>query len=246
MKRVALNLAVAVLGIALSGCETPEGTPDRTANGALAGGGIGAVSGALIGGAGGHAGAGALVGGAAGVIAGGLIGHSLDAQEQARLQAQAPQTYARLDQGQPLGVADVKAMARAGIGDDVIISQIRNTRTTYHLSAADIIDLHNSGVSRKVIDFMINTPSLAGAAPSAPPQPGAIVVAAAPPPPLVETVVVDPGPGYIWVGGEWAWRGRWVWASGYWALPPYPHAVWVGGTWGRGPRGWRHTSGHWR
>ena len=88
----------------------------------------------------------------------------MDQDQQARLRAQSPQTYVRVDQGQPLGVADVKALAGAGISDDVIISQIRNSRTVYHLSAADIIDLHNSGVSDRVVNYMINTPTTAGAA----------------------------------------------------------------------------------
>jgi hypothetical protein len=52
---------------------------------------------------------------------------------------------------------DVVALVKAGISDDVIISQIRSTRTAYHLSAAEIIDLKNNGVSEKVLDFMINT-----------------------------------------------------------------------------------------
>jgi hypothetical protein len=42
----------------------------------------------------------------------------------------------------------------------VIISQIRNSRTIYHLAAVDVIGLRNAGVSEKVLNFMINTPSL--------------------------------------------------------------------------------------
>src|ERR1051325_4504226 len=124
-----LWLAAAAVGLLAAGCETPEGTPNRTATGALIGGGIGAASGALIGG-GRHGAEGALIGGALGAVTGGLIGHSMD-----------------------------KAMAKAGVGDEVIISQIRSTHTIYRLSAADIIDLHNSGESQKVMDFMINTAS---------------------------------------------------------------------------------------
>ena len=60
---------------------------------------------------------------------------------------------------QPLGVADVKALVKAGVADEVIISQIRSTRSAYRLSTAEIIDMKDSGVSNKVIDFMINTPS---------------------------------------------------------------------------------------
>ena len=55
-------------------------------------------------------------------------------------------------------MADVKVLGKAGLSDEVIISQIRNSRTVYHLTAAEIIGLKESGVSDKVIDFMVNTP----------------------------------------------------------------------------------------
>lgn len=54
--------------------------------------------------------------------------------------------------------ADIKALAKAGLSDEVIISQIRNSRAVYRLTTAEIIDLTESGVSQRVIDFMINTP----------------------------------------------------------------------------------------
>jgi hypothetical protein len=66
----------------------------------------------------------------------------------------------RFDQGQPLGLADIKALSKAGVSDEVIISQIRNARVVYRLSTAEIIDLKDAGVSQRVMDFMINTPSL--------------------------------------------------------------------------------------
>jgi len=61
------------------------------------------------------------------------------------------------NQGQPASVADVKALAKAGISDDIILSQIRHSRAVYHLTTEEIIDLKKSGVTEKVIDFMINT-----------------------------------------------------------------------------------------
>ena len=61
---------------------------------------------------------------------------------------------------QPLGLADVKMLAKSGVSDEVILSQIRNSHTVYHLSAAEILDLKDAGLSEKVIDFMINTPTL--------------------------------------------------------------------------------------
>jgi len=58
-----------------------------------------------------------------------------------------------------MSLADVKAMVKAEIADEVMISQITQSRTVYRLTTAEIIDLKESGVSNKVIDFMINTAS---------------------------------------------------------------------------------------
>src|ERR1039458_8370034 len=154
--------------------------------------------------------------------------------------AQAPQSYVRVVQGQPLSTADVKALAKAGVSDDIIITQIQGSHTVFSLSSADIIDLHNSGVSDRVVNFMIDTRNSAGVA-----QPTATVVEEAPPAPLAETVVVErPGPDYAWVGGEWVWNGRWFWRAGYWAY--HPGGIWMEGGWHRGPRGWYHEPGRWR
>jgi hypothetical protein len=169
----------------------------------------------------------------------------MDQEQNARLRAQAPQTYVKVDQGQPLSVADVKALAKAGISEDVIINQIKNSRTVYHLSTADIIDLRDSGVTDKVINYMINTPSLLGDTLATAPQ-TTVAVSQPPPPAPVETMVVAPGPDYIWIGGEWIWNGGWVWRAGYWGYPPRPGVIWVGGSWSRGPGGWHREPGHWR
>jgi len=246
MKIYTLTLTVAASAMLLTGCESPNGTPDNTASGALMGGAIGAISGAAIGGPR-NGGAGALIGAAAGALAGGAIGHSADLQQQERLRAQAPQTYVRVEQGQPLSVPDIKALSEAKMSDDIIISQIRNSHTIFRLSTPDIIDLHNAGVSENVINFMINTPSLVGnTSDTAPASQTTTYVTVAPPPPPVETVVIAPGPDYMWIEGEWVWNGGWVWMGGHWGMPPYPHAVWVRGNWDRGSHGWHGTRGHWR
>ena len=235
--------------LVLAGCTSPyDGSPDRTGTGALTGGAIGAASGAAIGSASGHGGEGALIGAAVGLLTGGLIGHSMDQEEQTRLRQQAPQTYQRVEQGQPLSLADIKSLAKAGIGEDIVISQIRASHSAYHLSTADIIDLRDSGVSNRVIDYMINTGSSGGGARVAPaPQPQVVYVQQEPPPPRYEAVVVSPGPGFVWVGGEWGWNGGWAWSSGRWCAPPYRNAVWVGGSWEQHhSHGWGHHPGHWR
>jgi outer membrane lipoprotein SlyB len=243
IKPAVLCLAAAVAAVTLTGCQYPNGETNNTASGALIGGAAGAMTGVAIGGPRHNAGPDALIGAAAGAIAGGIIGNVMDRQQAAALRAQAPQTYVRVQEGQPLTVADVKAMAAARVSDDVIINQIRSSHTVFQLGSSDIIDLHNSGVSDNVINFMISTPTQVVNDSSVSAGP---VVAQAPPPPLAQTVVVAPGPGYIWVGGEWFWNSGWVWRAGYWAYPPYPRAVWVPAYWHRGPHGWYCRPGHWR
>jgi outer membrane lipoprotein SlyB len=237
MKTCISIFATAALSMVLTGCVNPDGTQNYTGSGALMGGGAGALTGAAIGGDA-HGGQDALIGAAVGAVAGGLIGNSMDREQQARLQAQAPQTYARMDQGEPLSLADVKALGRAGVSEDVIISQIEATHTVYRLSAADIIELRNAGVSDRVVNFMINTPNTVGTS--------AVVVPQAPPPPPAQTVVVAPAPGYVWVTGEWVWNNGWGWRAGYWARPPYGCRVWVGGSYWRDGRGWHYNRGYWR
>ena len=260
MKYRKITLAVVSTGMLLTGCYTPDGQPNRTANGALIGGAFGAGTGALIGNAAGHHTAeGAAIGGIAGLLAGGLVGSSMDQEARARVRAQAPQTLVRVEQGQSLATADVKALAKAGISDEVIISQLRNSHSVYHLSTAEIIDLKDGGVSEKVIDYMINTANGSNAAsstvtvnstpvamaPSAP-EPGMVVVQAPPSTVYQEVIVPAPGPDYVWVDGCWTWYGgRWCWAGGHWAYPPYRGARWHGGYWDH--RGGSHIwiGGHW-
>jgi len=242
MKTFQTVVVMLVVTLLLTGCETPSGQPDRTASGALLGGMLGAGTGALIGNYSGHrTAAGAAIGGALGALTGGIIGHALDQQQRETLSRQSPATLQRVEQGQPLGLADIKALAKAGVSDEVIISQIRASRTVYHLTTAEIIELKDAGVSQKVIDFMINTPSGINALP-----PSSTPTATVPPPPstvVADPVVAAPGPDYVWVPGCWSWDGfRWVWVPGHWALPPYPGAVWISGYWRSGV--WYH--GHWR
>jgi outer membrane lipoprotein SlyB len=242
MKLHTLILALAVSATLLTGCQNPDGTQNNTAGGALIGGVVGALTGAAIGGPR-NGGAGALIGAAAGAIGGGLIGNSIDQEQDARLRAEAPETYVKVDQNQPLAVADVKALAKAGISEDVIINQIKNSHTVYHLSAADIIDLRDAGVTDKVVNYMIDTPATVGANTA---TTSTVVVQQPPPPPPVETVVVAPSPEYVWIGGEWIWAGGWVWRAGYWGLPPHGHAVWIAGRSWHDDRGWHAERGHWR
>jgi hypothetical protein len=176
---------------------------------------------------------------------------ALTSDQMANLCQAAPDTCRRVQTGQPLLVADVKAMVKIGFSSDVIITQVRNSRTVFHLTANTIIDLKNSGVSEQAIDFLISTPnSIAGATPVPEPQTSPYAVQVPPPASIDETPPPTPGPDYAWVDGDWIWNGGWVWVGGYWALPPFPHAFWFHGGWSRGwggfRGGFRRERGHWR
>jgi len=131
----------------LASCESKAGT------GALAGAGIGAIGGAAITGSAG----GALIGAGVGAATGAIVGAALDASDREALDRESPRTTRKIDRGEPLSTTDVKKMTKAGLSDDVIISQIDATKSVYHLSSADIIDLKKAGVSQRVINHMIQT-----------------------------------------------------------------------------------------
>jgi Glycine zipper len=166
----------------MAGCDSLS----HTENGALAGGAIGAGTGALIGNMTGHAGGGALIGAGVGALSGGLIGHAADKSEQ-KAAAQA---------GHPLGMVDVVQMAQQHVSDDLIISDIRSTASVFQLSAQDTIWLKQNGVSDRVVQEMMATAyRYPRRAYSAVPADGVYVVEPAPPP-----VAVGVGFGY---GGRW-------------------------------------------
>ena len=66
----------------------------------------------------------------------------------------------------------------------------------------------------------------------------------------VEERPAAPGPGYVWVKGEWDWDGEWKWRRGYWIKKENPKAVWVPGRWEKYSNGVfghkRWIPGHWR
>jgi len=169
----------------------------------------------------------------------------LPPDQMAKLRQADPNACLRIQSAQPLLLPDVKVMARIGFSSDVIIAQVRNSHTVFHLTANDIIDLKNSGVSDQVVNFLISTPSaIAGSNPF--PEPTNAYMTQTPPSaPLDETPPPAPSPDYAWIDGEWIWNGGWVWVGGHWAYPPYPHAVWFHGRWFRGGPGFHRVPGRW-
>ena len=155
----------------MSGCESLS----HTENGALAGGAIGAGTGALIGNMTGHAGGGALIGAGVGALSGGLIGHAADQTEK--------KAVAAAQTSHPLGMVDVVQMAQSHVSDDLIVSDIRSTGSVFHLSAQDTIWLKQNGVSDGVVQEMMATAyRYPRRVYTAAPAPSVVVVEQAPPP----------------------------------------------------------------
>jgi hypothetical protein len=84
MKRSALTVLAALVAM---GCSGPLTTREK---GALAGGAIGAGSGAIIGSQVGHAGTGALIGAGIGAVSGAVIGDAIQGAEQKQAAQAAP------------------------------------------------------------------------------------------------------------------------------------------------------------
>jgi hypothetical protein len=141
--------AAIVAGLASVGCATHTGT------GALAGGGLGAATGAIIGSATGDAGTGALLGAGLGAAAGGLVGSGQDQIEQRNRERWAAANT--VPAPGPMSVGDVVQMTRSGVRDETIVATIRSNQAVFHLTAADVTDLHNQGVTDRVIQAMVES-----------------------------------------------------------------------------------------
>lgn len=162
----------------------PSYYQNDTAAGAVVGGGLGAVTGALVGGKD-HRGGGALIGAGVGALTGGLIGNSVDKADQraaATGTAVAAQANAQVA-AQAVTNFDLVEMTRAGVGEDVIISTIRSRGGRFDLSPNGLIALKQSGVS----DRVVMAAQSSGPASFAPAMAPAII---GPPP----AVIVQPAP----------------------------------------------------
>jgi outer membrane lipoprotein SlyB len=146
-KRMLIGLLSVIAVAGTSGCATHTGT------GALAGSGLGALAGAAIGSATGNAGKGALIGAGLGAATGGLIGAAADENDRRNAERIAALHAA----GPALSIHDVVQMAQSGVSDSVIINQIRNSNSVFHLTPTDVANLHNQGVSDAVILAMQET-----------------------------------------------------------------------------------------
>ena len=150
MKRMYVSVGILLPVLLTTGCSSLS----NTEGGALAGGALGAGTGALIGKATGHTGAGALIGAGVGAVSGGLVGNAIDKSEE---KTAAMVAAANNPPRGPLGITDVAQLAQAHVSDQVIIDQIRTTGSVFHLSSTDTIWLKQNGVSDPVVQEMLAT-----------------------------------------------------------------------------------------
>src|SRR5271170_6419350 len=68
-----------------------------------------------------------------------------------------------------------------------------------------------------------------------------------PPPPMqVEVRPATPGPGFVWIGGYWAYDGgHHIWHAGSWEKPPRAKAHYVAPRWDRKGNQYAFREGHW-
>lgn len=187
-----------------------------TAEGTVVGGGLGAITGALIGGRG-NSTEGALIGAGVGAITGRLLGKSKDAADQRAVaygSAAAAQANARAT-AQAVTNFDLIRMSQAGLNEGLIIGAIQSRGGRFDLSPAGLIQLKQNGVPDSVVLAAQN------ASPRGPqpinPTPAPTIIETPPP-----VVVYRPRPVYV--------------------RPPATFHIDIGGS--RRGRGY-HRRGHW-
>ena len=190
-----------------------------------------------------------------------LAGFAQTVNPSTAAQANAPATL-------PSSADEVVRLTQSGVGDQVVLAFIEQSRSYYNLSGADITALKNVGVSSQVLTAMLNhdatlhaqaqssSPVAATAVAPQPTvtQPGAVsataiasptptyteVTQSESPPPQVEFIPVSPGPDYLWTPGWWSWNGgAWIWIGGRWHYPVRPGHVWLDFHHGRGAEPFR-------
>jgi hypothetical protein len=185
MARMRVLVLVVAAGCALStGCSSMSNTEKGMGLGGLIGAGVGTAVGA----ASGNTGTGAAVGGLIGAGVGGLAGADADARQQERADIRRVEAEAHAQAtAQQVGMTDVIQLTQQGVSDELIVNQIRNSRSTFRLSAQDIVTLRDNKVSDRVISEMQHTQSRLGYA--APPPRTVVVRETAP-----TTVIYERGP----------------------------------------------------
>ncbi len=163
--RLSLVCALLVFPLLAAGCRSPYYADRGAAAGGLAGAGIGAIVGSQTG----DPLAGAAIGAGLGAITGNVFGAQLDevaAQNRAEIAAQ----MGRQVTPGAATVGEVISMSRAGVDPRLIVNYVNTSGVAAPLTAQDVIDLSQQGVSPDVISAM-QTPRPPAQVAAAPPRP---------------------------------------------------------------------------
>jgi len=130
----------------------PSYYQNDTAAGTVAGGALGAVTGAIVGGRD-NRGEGALIGLGVGAVTGNLLGRSQDRADEQRAAygAAAVGQWNQQAAAQAVTNYDLQEMTRAGVTEEVIISTMRSRGSRVDLSPNSLISLKQAGVSDRVV-----------------------------------------------------------------------------------------------
>jgi len=152
-RKPSVALLLCLAAVAPSGCNSPYHA-DR---GALLGGLFGAGTGAVIGSATGQPGAGAAIGAGLGALGGAAVGNAID-ESEAKNRAMIAQQLGRQVAPGAVTVSDAIAMTKAGVGEELIATHVRNNGMNAPLQTDDIIRMQQEGVSPRVIAAMQASP----------------------------------------------------------------------------------------
>lgn len=146
MKKIFVLILCLGLVSLLIGCQSEK---SRAVEGAVIGGALGAGGGYAIGKQSHHGAEGAGIGAAVGALAGAVIGSQIAKPGQGQTASQP----AAVNPNQ-MSVQQIIDLSRQGINENVIIDKIRLTNSKFNLTAADVNNLRQQGVSQRVIDVM--------------------------------------------------------------------------------------------
>lgn len=148
-------LCIFIFGSTL-GCQN---TKTNAVEGGVIGGIVGAAAGGIIGHQSGHGGEGAGIGLAAGALTGAVIGSQINkpgqqASQGTAVSATGAQGSSQANPPSQLTQQQIIDMTKQGVNEAVIVDKIKITNSKFNLTANDITNLKNRGVSLKVIDAM--------------------------------------------------------------------------------------------
>jgi len=146
-------LTTALLGSAFAGCATGPFATSGTLGGGLAGGAIGALAGLGSD----RAAEGAAIGAVTGGLLGNATGNALD--QNVNYANARDAAFLQQARSQALTTDQVIQMSRNGVGEQLIVNQMRTNGVLAPLTTNDMILLKQNGVSDNVISAWQQTPA---------------------------------------------------------------------------------------